>query len=197
MKVPSENDKLTFLYLEDYLRANRVGVSVDAQTGDVIFSNGRSAGGSILGGGGMLVYFDDALLAGTNFLDKFPLANIDYVEIDRNGFGGGARGANGILRIYSSTKSMFSSVNNATAQSYTIPLTFSKDKKFYVPKYQYYNDDFFKGYGTIDWKPELAVDVEGSVIFKILKPLVPITLFIEGIANDGAFIFEEKSITLN
>jgi hypothetical protein len=197
MKVPSENDKLTFLYLEDYLRANRVGVSLDSETGDVIFSNGRGPGGSILGGGGMLVYFDDALLAGTSFLNKFLLADVDYVEIDRNGFGGGARGANGILRIYSTTKSMFSNVNKATAQSYKIPLTFSKDKKFYTPKYQYYNDDFFIGYGTIDWKPKLAVDAEGNVSFKILKPQVPITLFIEGIANDGSFIFEEKSITLN
>ncbi|WP_400076039.1 hypothetical protein [Winogradskyella sp. R77965] len=198
MKVPSELDKLTFLYLEDYLRANRVGVNVDAETGDVIFTNGRGAGGSVLGGGGgMLVYFDDVFLAGTTFLDRFPLANIDYVEIDRNGFGGGARGANGILKIYSTTKSMFSSVNKATAQSYKIPLTFSKNKNFYVPKYQYYNDDFFKGYGTVDWKPELAVDTEGNVKFKILKPQVPITLFIEGMANDGSFVFEEKSITLN
>ncbi|WP_299120864.1 hypothetical protein [uncultured Winogradskyella sp.] len=197
MKVPSENDKLTFLYLEDYLRANRIGVALDSESGDVIFSNGRGPGGSVLGGGPMLVYFDGALLAGTSFLDKFPLANIDYVEIDRVGFGGGARGANGILRIYSTTKSMFSSVNKATAQSYKIPLTFSKNKRFYAPKYQYYNDDFFKGYGTIDWKPELAVDSQGNVTFKILKPQVPITLFIEGVANDGSFIFEEKTISLN
>jgi len=198
MKVPSEKDKLTFLYLEDYLRANRIGVSVNSETGDVVFSNGRGSGGTILGGdSGMLVYFDGALLAGTSFLDKFPLANIDYVEIDRNGFGGGARGANGILKIYSTTKSMFSSVNKATAQSYKIPLTFSEDKKFYVPRYQYYNDDFFKGYGTIGWEPKLAVDAEGNITFKILKPEVPITLFIEGIANDGSFIFEEKMISLN
>jgi hypothetical protein len=194
IKVPSEHDKLTFLYLEDYLQANRVGV-VPTPEG-LAFFNGRGKG-SILGGGPMLVYFDGAVLDFTGFLSKFPLANIDYVEIDRTGFGGGARGGNGILRIFSSFKSMFSSVSKATAQSYKIPLTFSKDKSFYVPKYQYYNDDFFKGYGTIDWKPELAIDSEGYVSFKILKPQVPITLFIEGISNDGSFIFEEKTISLN
>lgn len=30
-----------------------------------------------------------------------------------------------------------------------------------------------------------------------MKPEVSITLFIEGIANDGSFIFEEKTILLN
>jgi hypothetical protein len=74
---------------------------------------------------------------------------------------------------------------------------FSADKKYYTPKYRYYGDDFYRGYGIIDWKPELTSDSNGIVTLKVLQPEVPVSLFIEGIANDGSFIFEEKTISLN
>tara|TARA_R110002049_G_scaffold26207_3_gene91456 strand:+ start:1769 stop:1879 length:111 start_codon:yes stop_codon:yes gene_type:complete len=32
---------------------------------------------------------------------------------------------------------------------------------------------------------------------KIAKPKIPITLYIEGIANDGSFIIEKKTISVN
>ncbi|WP_400076037.1 hypothetical protein [Winogradskyella sp. R77965] len=198
VKIPSETDKLTFLYLEDYLWANRINAfsfSIESREGPGADGRVEASGND---NSGMLIILDGVPLASNSVLYKYPMANIDYIEFDRNGARYGARGGkNGVLKIYSSFKSMFSSVNKVTAQNYKIPLTFSADKKFYTPKYQYYNDDFFKGFGTIDWKPKLAIDDKGNITFKILKPEVPITLFIEGIANDGSFIFEEKSITLN
>ena len=66
-----------------------------------------------------------------------------------------------------------------------------------MPKYTSYYDDFYKGYGTIDWQPELNVDSQGNVNFKIKRPSIPVTLHIEGIANDGMFIIDEKSISIN
>ncbi|MCA0131412.1 hypothetical protein [Winogradskyella alexanderae] len=195
VKVVTESDKLTFLYLEDWLEANRVNVFWAPDTG-LAFSI-QGSGGSVSGGGGPLVYFNDFPLTSTEFLYKFPLAEVDYVEINRRGIGEGARGGNGVLRIYASYKSMFSNNDKKTSQKFEIPLTFASNKKFYVPKYQYYNDAFFKGYGTIDWKPELSVNSEGNISFKIKEPQVLITLFIEGLANDGSFIVEEKTISLN
>ena len=44
---------------------------------------------------------------------------------------------------------------------------------------------------------KIKFDENGYASFKIVKPRGTIKLFIEGIANDGAFIFEEKSIKLN
>ena len=67
----------------------------------------------------------------------------------------------------------------------------------YIPKYQSYYSDFYKGYGVVGWEPKIKVDENGYASFKIVKPRGTIKLFIEGIANDGAFIFEEKSIKLN
>lgn len=197
IKIPSELDKQTFLYLEDYLFSNRIFASFNPQNQELTFSNGRGGGSVLAGGSGMLVYYNGVPLTNAGFLYRFPMADIDRIEINRTGFGGGARGANGILKIWTSQKSMFGSANKLTAQDYKLPLTFSEKKKFYVPKYQYYNDDFFKGYGIIDWKPELMLDSQGNLEVKILKPQVPITLFIEGITNDGTFIFEEKSLSLN
>jgi hypothetical protein len=190
VKIPSELDKLTFMYLQDYLMANRIYTHIRSQTQDLVFSTGLGSGT------GMLVYYNDIPLISTNFLYRYPMAEIDRIEINRRGFGGGARGANGILKIYTSQESMFSSSNKVTAQDYKLPLTFSEKKTFYTPKYQYYNDEFFKGYGTIDWKPELILDNQGNVEIKIKKPQVPITLFIEGI-NGSSFIYCKKTLELN
>ncbi|WP_138432364.1 Plug domain-containing protein [Winogradskyella algicola] len=222
IKVPSQSDKLAYFYLEDYLRANRVSVSYNTTNQQMYFTAGRGvsfgnggvrnntvvvSGRNVspiqddTGGGNsaMLVYFNDVALSSTGFLYRFPMSEIDYIEINRSGLGafGGSRGANGVIKIYTSTKTMFDSIDTKTAQNYNLPLTFSPSKKFYVPKYRYYNDDFYKAYGTVDWKPNLTTDSNGNMSFKIVKPEVPITLFIEGITNDGTFIFKEKSLSLN
>ncbi len=197
VKIPSELDRLTFLFLEDYLRANRVGANFDVESGNMIFTNGRPGGSVLAGGGAMTVYLDGQQLINTGFLYRYPIADIDYVEINRAGLGEGSRGANGVLRIYTSINSLFNSSGKLNAQDYKLPLTFSSSKTFYLPKYKYYNDDFYKAYGTVDWKPQLSLDNQGNVRFTITQPEVPITLFIEGIANDGSFVFEEKSISLN
>jgi hypothetical protein len=196
IKIPSDIEKLTFLFLEDYLRANRVGASFDPESGNMIFTNGR-ASGSLIGGSSMQVFFDGMPLTDTGFLYRYPIVDIDYIEINRGGLGEGARGANGVLRIYSSIKSLFNTTGKLNAQDYELPLSFSSEKTFYVPKYKYYNDDFYKEYGTIDWKPQLSMDSQGNVSITVAQPQVPITLFIEGVANNGAFIFEERSISIN
>ncbi|WP_299363635.1 hypothetical protein, partial [Winogradskyella sp.] len=142
------------------------------------------------------MFFDDALLIDTGILVRYFLFNIDYIEINRWGLGDGMRSPNGFVKIYSKDLS-HPRFQKETSKEYKFPLTFSKKKKFYAPKYRYYGDDFYKQYGTIDWKPNLSLDVSGKIKFNIPEQDVPISLFIEGIANDGAFVFEEKSISLN
>ena len=127
-----------------------------------------------------------------NRIDLFmlPLEEVDYIMIHKPPYG------RGTIRI----KSHFGSRrenNRKKTQEFKFPLSFNSGKKFYVPKYRYYNDDLFKGYGTIDWEPKLTTDASRDVTLKIAQPEVPITLFIEGIANDGSFVLEEKSISVN
>ena len=135
------------------------------------------------------------------------LHNIVFIVINRFGIGerfnfccgslgGGFLPQQGVIKIYTKSPDHPRYLGKKS-KAYKFPLTFSEQKKFYTPKYRYYNDDFYKHYGTIDWKSNLKVDANGFVSFKIEKPEVPVTFFIEGIANDGAFIFEEKTIELN
>ncbi|WP_400076040.1 hypothetical protein [Winogradskyella sp. R77965] len=191
IKVIDQMDRLTFNTIFHYLAFNRVYTGINPATNEGGLFNGR------LNRGAMAVFLDGIPLTSISILETYTMADIDYIEINRGGLGEGFRGLNGAIRIHTSYKSLFDSSQSKTAQDYNLPLTFSENKKYYTPKYRYYNDDFFIGYGTIDWKPKLAVDSEGNVSFKILKPLVPITLFIEGMANDGSFIFEEKTVSLN
>jgi len=77
-------------------------------------------------------------------------------------------------------------------------LTFSDSKQFYTPTYSTYLNDFYQNYGVIDWFPKCKSDDTGVLKFKILDTKIKqIKLFIEGIANDGNFISEEKLITIN
>lgn len=144
----------------------------------------------------VLIYLNDVALSNAFLLYRFPMFNVDYIEFNQAGTGEGMRGGSGVIKIYTDPKISYKK-NKKTTKSFELPLTFSAKKTFYVPKYQYYQDDFYEGYGVVDWKPELKIDESGNVNFKIAQPELPITLFIEGIANDGSFIFEEKTIPEN
>lgn len=191
VKILSESDRLIFNTIDDYLNANMVYGS------DGIYTTGRHANGPNSNASAMAIFLDDVYLADPSMISNLTLDDIDYIEINRGGLGLGGRGFNGGLMFYTLNKSGFRSSIKKTAQKHQLPLTFSAKKKFYVPKYRYYSDDFYKGYGVIDWKPELKVDDKGNTSFTIAKPEVPIILFIEGITNNGLFIFEEKTISLN
>lgn len=208
IKIPTELDRLNFYTLGAYLAQSNVNVSETPGTFSVSF--GRNDRGSFGGTGvegeaengklpntGAIIFLDGVQIFDTSIFSFMPMSNIDYVELDPSGFGMGIRGNQGVIKIYTLKGSAYKSVSRETAQKYSLPLTFSTKKKFYVPKYRYYNDAFYKGYGTVAWQPELVIDSNGNISIKIKQPEVPVTLFIEGIANDGSFIFEEKTISLN
>jgi hypothetical protein len=131
-----------------------------------------------------LVYLDDALLTS----DFTPLTfiytqDVDYIEYEWYGFGGGLRGQAGFIKIYT-TKSFGSKGKNDNVQTYDIPLRFSKKKKMYIPRYQEYNSNFFNEYGTIDWKPKIDLKDDGSFDIRVLNTKNNIKLFIEGFTGD-------------
>ena len=142
------------------------------------------------------IFLDDMQLMSLDILNTINLSDIEFIEINRFGIGGGMTSPGGFIKIYTKDPSI-KTQSKKTANSYNFPLTFSESQTFYVPKYRYYNDDFYKHYGTIDWKPQLVKDSSGNISFKIEKPEIPITIFLEGITYDGSFIFEEKTMTIN
>ncbi|MBC2843699.1 hypothetical protein [Winogradskyella flava] len=196
VEVITSEERQAFFSFEDYVRTKNV--QVDDTGVDIIYYLSRNIrpGGVVP----MDVFVDDSYF-GRSLPRRFILMNnVDYVEINRTGLGVGVgetlKGSGGILRIYTNPK-LDPEGPREIGQTYELPLKFAASKTFYVPKYKYYNDEFYLKYGTVDWKPQINSGADGNFDFKIKKPNVPIKLFIEGIANDGSFIFEEKSISLN
>jgi len=186
--VIDKHDETLFVSLTDYID-NRILTEYVRykETNDSSFKIERFT----------LNYFlDDVLLTDISLLDGLYLSDIESIEFNRFGVSDGFRSPNGFIKIYTK-KFPTTRYDKQTAKAYDFPLTFSSNKTFYVPKYRYYADDFYKLYGVIDWKPKLTVNESGNISFKIAKPKVPISLYIEGIANNGYLVFEDKKIALD
>lgn len=136
---------------------------------------------------GMVTSYDQLYL--------FPLIDVEYVDIDLNSLEGGVRYKGGTIKIKSDP--LWNLKNKKTTTEVKVPLTFTKPKKYYNPKFQDYNNSFFKKYGVISWLPENKLNDKGEVIFTIdSKEQKEVIIFIEGITNSGAFFLEEKRISL-
>ncbi|MEM5563534.1 hypothetical protein WNY78_00390 [Psychroserpens sp. AS72] len=147
-----------------------------------------------------LIYIDNMPVTDFDLLLSFDMSSVDYIIIDKQGFNEGMRGGNGVIKIVTNPHLKTAQFSNDKARTQTIkfPLTFSVSKKFYTPTYSSYLNDFYQNYGVIDWFPKCKSSDNGILKFKILDTKnKELKLFIEGIANDGAYISEEKIITLN
>jgi hypothetical protein len=143
----------------------------------------------------MQLYLDDIPVSGSVFY-QYPMENVDYIKINRRGFGGGFMDANGSIRIYSNFDSVFGSSKVAKPQIFDYPVAFQPQKKYYVPKYSSENSDFFKDYGVIDWKPDLTLSENGTISFKIKKPVVDYQLIIQGVSTNGTLVNDTKKVSL-
>nr|WP_321227463.1 hypothetical protein [uncultured Psychroserpens sp.] len=189
-----ENDRDRYINLSSYLSSKGF---VSKQSGNSLsIVNSRR---TTFGQSSPLVYLDKMLLSDFNILLSLDMRNIDYIVIDKSGAGEGMRGAGGVIKIFTDPSLKFGNdTPKDISQESKIPLTFTSPKTFYAPLYSSYRSDFFNKYGVIDWIPNGKIDSNGNLTFKIVnKGIEQIKLFIEGTANNGGFISEEKIITLN
>ncbi len=143
--------------------------------------------------------------------------HVDYIEINQRGTGysinrrGIELGNNG-EPIYTNIRDIGGVINVVTNPerrqylralkdkssvftSYNFPLTFDSPKKFYVPKYQSYSSEFFRTFGTIGWFPDVKVNSNGNIQFKIPGQYQDnINLYLEGIVNGKKFVSEVKTL---
>ncbi|MFK7782635.1 hypothetical protein [Psychroserpens sp.] len=145
-----------------------------------------------------LIYLDDALLNDFQILTTMTVETLDYIDYDRSGIGGGVRGSAGYIKIYTSGDYFYRNDGKAnTVSEFNFPVTFSEQKDFYTPKYQYYNTTFFNEYGTIDWKPNLKVDTNGIISIKVKDlNIQTVNLYINGVVNDNELLSEIKTINI-
>ena len=197
--ILSDRIKLRNQRIDLYLQRLGFLTKFDYFSGTLSITNPRVNWGSNV----PMVYLDDVLLTSNGSASDFSLltflntSEIDYIEYELYGSGGGMRGQAGFIKIYTS-KDYTSKVKSNSVVTYDIPLRFEKDKTFYTPKYQNYNSSFFYDYGTIDWKPQLTLDSNGTVNFTMFDTRTQsISLFIEGIVNDSDYISKEIVIERN
>lgn len=142
------------------------------------------------------IYLDDMLISDLTYLYNFRMDIVDYVSIDKTGFGMGVRGSSGVIKIYTDPLINTFKRYGKAFETYKIPVTFTINKKFYAPIYSGFHTDFYKEYGVIDWFPNLTPNAQGIINFSIYNTNAKsVTLFIEGIVNDSSFISEEKVIS--
>ncbi|WP_440120154.1 hypothetical protein [Tenacibaculum sp. Ill] len=183
------------LRLSNYITSYVMGFTVTEYMGQFILS--KSSGKSSFSSAPPTVYLDDVIQSNLDFLHHFSMDDIDYLVANRHGFGEGMRGSNGVLKIYTrKTSNIKRKIDNN--RKFDFPLTFSSNKKFYTPKYTTYNTSFYKEYGVIDWIPNVMLDNEGNLSFKIHNPAnTNILLFIEGITQDGKYIVAKKILNID
>ena len=149
-----------------------------------------------------IIYLNNLVISQEDhrFLMDVDMSTMDYVIIDKQGYGEGMRGSNGVIKIFTNPQLRTSEYSKSwdVGQDIIFPLTFSNPKKFYTPTYSSFKTDFFENFGVIDWFPKCESNDKGVIRFKVLDTKIKqLKLYIEGIANDGALISEEKIITIN
>lgn len=212
VKVIDDQIRKSSIYLSDYIRTQ--GFKVYENMGQLLIINPRPTSfgqGETITTNGTLpnttntvtktkpvrVYLNDLLLANTDMLYKYTMDDVDYIFFDKSGASEGGSGAPGVIKIFTDPTISQSKMKRNISQIVQVPLAFSKPKKFYTPTYSSYTSNFYKNYGVIEWFPRLFLDNNGTIQFTMLKPQIDdFKIFLEGTANDGSLISEEKTIIL-
>jgi len=186
--VLEDFERIMFNTLANYLAGN----------GFRVFESPTEFSATTSMGGEARIFIDDMpVIYDTARLYQYPLANVDYIEINRTGMGSGLIGSNGSVKIYTDyTNSSETPDYRTRVQKFDIPLSYALNKKFYIPKYQNTTDDFFQQYGVIDWKSNLSSDGSKNISFKIAQPKVDFLIIIEGLTSKGELIFNEETISV-
>jgi hypothetical protein len=147
-----------------------------------------------------IVYLDGMVLhQNFNLLQNLSLEDIEWIEVNISGIGGGMRaGGAGLIRIKTRPTFRTQISTEDVYANYEIPLKFSVAKKFYIPIYSSYETSFFKEFGVIDWIPSLNLSEDGYLKFKIANnKLKYFKVFVEGVINNGTLISEEIQIKID
>jgi len=178
-----------YIYLVEYLNFN--GFIASEDFGRVSISSRIASGRT------PTVFFNDVRLRDFDILFKMSLAEIERIVIDKYGVSPNPHEATlGVIKIYSRITPLFKKPEvESPYLKATAPLSFAVRKKYYAPKYASYLSPVFEKYGTISWVPNLELNTETASTFKIYDTYTEnITLFIEGIAENGDLISERKTI---
>jgi hypothetical protein len=188
------DEYIRFINLAAFLEYNGYQAVENALLGQLLVTTRRSPRAS------PVFFLDDArLFTYGNILYNFSLANLERVVIDKTGVGQGVLGGfGGVIKLYTRRTPLFESGPGEDLYLATkAPFAFSEAKEYYAPNYNSYQSEVFQQYGAISWIPELKLEKTKASNFKIYDTYTDkITLFIEGITENGDLISEKRTIQL-
>ena len=191
-----DNSNYNSLTLAQYLSVNGIRAFDNGSSATLDIS--LSTPTSFISNAGPILFLNDVQITDPTFFYQYPLDIVDYILVNRDGIGEGMRGAGGAIRIYTDPLKNKTNYNRKSVKKIEFPLTFHSSKKFYVPNYSNYNNEFYNQFGVVDWLPINSIDDDGNVSIKFKNNgNTEFRLFIEGITSEGEFIFEEKTISFN
>lgn len=187
-----DDDRMYTLDLVTYLNTKGYRAQQDLG-GKVSITRGRAVSPAI--------FWNGQRVLDRSILNRFDMSDMDYIVFDLTNtqYDGQMIGREGSIHLYTDINIRFKfDKRKIFDQEINAPLTFTSPKQFYAPKYVYYDSDFFREYGVIDWIPNVTLDQSNAINLKVLDTKTKeIKLFIEGVTNEGRYISEEKVITLN
>jgi len=146
-----------------------------------------------------IIYINDQRLVDFDVLYNAPTSNFEGFYFQKSGGGEGARGAGGVIRLYSKRGMSKSDNINRPAQSakYQVKNGFELSKKFYKPKYRSYEHPAFKRYGTVHWEREIKIKPKEKVKLRIFNTGVKnLTFYFQGMGENGSLISGKQEVSL-
>ncbi|WP_431137351.1 hypothetical protein [Psychroserpens mesophilus] len=145
------------------------------------------------------VFVDDVPISDFSFLTSINTADVEGILIDKNGFGLGMNGTNGVIRIYTRRTPLEEfNIEKSFAHISTANAGFTNPKTFYSPRYKSYQSKLFKEYGTIGWLPNVYLKHNVSGTFQLPNTNTDkINLYIEGYDSIGNFISQIVMLNIN
>lgn len=144
------------------------------------------------------IFIDDIQLENYDFILDLSMADVKKLTISRNGYGYGLIDASaGVIKIYLRDTPLTKDKASEDFMITRVPLGFSEAKTYYAPRYENLSSKNFNYYGVIDWKTNVRISRSGAHQIKIPNTgTEEITLFIEGISEDGGLISQRRTISV-
>lgn len=196
--ILNDNDRISGMTLANYITNRGFSFTAyDNANGEFVLRNRRPT--TINSGATPMIFLNGFRIFNTQALYRFPLTEIDYIEMNPTGVGEGLGASAGYIKVYTNPLLNKKGKGKETLKSFKFPVTFSSSKKYYAPLYNNYNNAFYKKYGAIDWLPANTAKNGGDFHLKILPKngAGTVLLFIEGVANDGDFIHEARIVSID
>ena len=149
--------------------------------------------------GPVRVYLDDFLATDLDIkeLAEIPINLFDEIYFERNGLAGDVNASGGVIRIYRKGGNVFRTITSSFAAK-LVENSFTRPKEFYRPEYVAYDSQDFMEYGVVHWEPNVTTNAHGQAELSIPdNGIKKITLFIEGMAEDGTLLSKIHEVSLD